>query len=366
VPNPYEALGVPRHADDAQIKAAFRRLAAECHPDRNPNDATAHQRFADLNAAYQILSDPQKRAAFDRFGESAFRPGGFANQPNPVNFGDFVNLDGLFGDVLGAFGVRFGKSGDIRVKLTLSFMEAARGCDRTIDYTLQDLCPRCTGHGGEPDSKMSTCGSCEGRGRVKAVAAGIIPIPVERPCPRCHGSGKRAIRDCTTCRGEGLLEVKRSRVIHLPAGIESGSTRELRSEGSRVSPERPRGNLLLEITVEPHEFFRREDDDILCRMPISFAQAALGTELTVPTIEGQARLKIPSGTQPGAILRMRGKGVPHRVRTGHGDQLVEIQVEVPKTLSPRARELIISLSTELGQPSSGASDTLIGRLKRWF
>ena len=367
--SPYDVLKVPRHADEAQVKTAFRKLAAECHPDRNPNDESAHQRFADLNAAYQILSDPQKRAAFDRFGEAAFRPGGFGSGPGAVNLGDFVNLDGLFGDLLGAFGVRLGKTGDIRLKLTVPFLDAARGCERTVEYTVQDLCPRCTGHGGEPDSPLSTCGSCEGRGRVKTMAGGMLPLPIERPCPRCHGSGKRAARDCTTCRGAGLLTVKRTRTVNLPAGIDSGATREMRGEGSRPSPERPCGNLLVDVTVEPHDFFRRDEDDIVCRATVSFAQAALGTEMTVPTIDGQARLRVPAGTQSGSQLRMRGKGVSHRMRTGRGDQLVEIQVEIPKQLSPRAKELIAMLSAELGPFGVGGhsnDDSLFGRLKKWF
>jgi molecular chaperone DnaJ len=364
--SPYDVLGVPRHADETQIRAAFRRLAAECHPDRNPTDETAHQRFSDLNAAYQILSDPQKRAAYDRFGEAAFRPGGFGNAAAGVNLGDFVNLDNLFGDLLGAFGVRFPKSGDIHTKVSVSFLEAARGCERTVDYTVQDLCPRCQGNGGEPGAQRSKCGTCAGRGRVKAMAGGMLPLPIERPCPQCHGTGQRAVRDCTTCRGQGLLTVKRSRTIEIPAGIESGSTRELRGDGNRLGPERPAGNLLVEIHVEPHEFFRRSDDDVLCQMTVSFAQAALGTELTVPTISGQARLKIPAGTQPGSLLRMRGKGLPRRMRASNGDQLVEIQIEVPKSLTPRARELITSLSAELGQSSGGSADTLFGRLKRWL
>jgi molecular chaperone DnaJ len=357
---------VPRHADETQIRAAFRRLAAECHPDRNPNDESAHQRFSDINAAYQILSDPQKRAAYDRFGDAAFRPGGFGGNPVEVNLGDFVNLDNIFGDVLGAFGVRLNKTGDIRLKQTLTFMEAARGCDKTIEYTVSALCPRCAGSGGEPGSSLTTCGTCEGRGRVRSMAGGVLPLPMERPCSHCRGTGRRATRDCTTCRGAGLLTVKRAQTIHFPAGIEHGAIRELRGEGNRPSAERPSGNLLIEVQVEPHEFFKREEDDVLCRMSVTFAQASLGAEVTVSTLDGQARLKIPAGTQPGARLRMRGKGFPHRMRTGRGDQLVEIHVEVPTRLSPRARELLAALSAELGNVPTPAEQSLFGRLKKWF
>lgn len=367
--NPYDVLGVSRDADATEVRSAFRRLAAQHHPDKNPGDPTAQQRFADLNSAYQILSDPQKRAAYDRFGGAAFRPGGFGASGSNVagfdfsslNFGDFVHLDNVFGDLLGAMGVRFSKSGDIRQRVTLSFEEAARGCEREIEYVVQELCPRCSGSGGEPGSQTSTCGSCEGRGRIRAV-----PLPIERTCPYCHGSGKRSTRDCTTCRGSGLLGVKRSRSIELPAGIESGSTRQIRGAGNRPSADRPAGDLVVEVTVQPHEFFQRSEDDIHCSMKISFTQAALGTEIEVKTLDGPARLRVPAGTQPGTLLKMRGKGLPHRVRGGRGDQLVEMVVEVPRTLSPRARALVEALSEELGQPTSSEPVSLFDRVKKWF
>lgn len=366
--NPYELLGVARDADETEIRSAFRRLAAQHHPDRNPGDPSAQQRFADLNAAYQILGDPQKRAAYDRYGAAAFRPGGFgAGGPNlgfdfaNLNLGDFVRLDNVFGDLLGAMGVKLSKSGDVRQKVTLSFEEAARGCERKLEYTVQELCPRCSGAGGEPGAHTSVCGSCEGRGRVRAA-----PLPIERICPHCHGSGRRSTRDCTTCRGAGLLGVKRTRVLEIPAGVESGSTRELRGAGNRPSPDRPAGDLIVEISVEPHEFFRRNEDDIHCTMNIGFTQAALGTELEVRTLDGSARLRVPAGTQPGTMLRMRGKGLPRRVRGGRGDQLVEMVVDVPKELNPRARALVEALSQELGQTTGTDGATLFERVKKWF
>lgn len=366
--NPYDLLGVARDADETEIRSAFRRLAAQHHPDRNPGDPTAQQRFADLNAAYQILGDPQKRAAFDRFGAAAFRPGGFgASGPNVafdfanLNLGDFVRLDNVFGDLLGAMGVKLSKSGDVRQKVTLTFEEAARGCERTLEYTVQELCPRCSGSGGEPGAHTTLCGTCEGRGRVRAV-----PLPIERTCPKCHGSGRRSTRDCTTCRGAGLLGIKRSRTVQIPPGIESGATRELRGAGNRPSPDRPAGDLVVEIAVETHDFFRREDDDILCTMHIGFTQAALGTELEVRTLDGPAKLRVPPGTQPGTLLRMRGKGLPHRVRSGRGDQLVEMVVDVPRELNARARALVEALSQELGQPTATEGSTLFERVKRWF
>jgi molecular chaperone DnaJ len=368
VQNPYQVLGVARSADEAEIKSAFRRLAAQHHPDKNPDDPTAQQRFADLNSAYQILSDPQKRAAYDRFGDAAFRPGGFGGGANQygfdfanINLGDFVAFDGIFGDVLGKMGVRFQKTGDVRQTLSLSFLDAARGCERTIEYNVQELCPRCSGIGGEPGAQTSTCGACGGRGRIRAV-----PLPLERSCPECHGSGKRSTRDCTTCRGAGLLGVKRQRRLQIPAGIESGSTRQLRGEGSRPSADRPAGDLVVVITVEPHEFFRRSQDDLLCRTSINFTQATLGTELEIPTLEGVARLRVPPGTQPGTQLKMRGKGLPRKMGLGRGDQLVEVEVEVPRQLSPRAKTLVEALSQELKQPTSSDDGSIFERLKRWF
>ncbi len=343
------------------MRTAFRRLAAQYHPDLHPNDSQANQRFAEINAAYHILVDAEKRAAWDRYGEAAFRPGGAPVGFNPA---DLLPLDGVLGDILGAFGVHVPRAGDVRVKLTIEFVEAALGCDKPISYEVRELCSRCSGRGGEPNSPTNPCGSCEGRGQVRS----RVPLPwaAERPCPACHGSGRRAVRDCTTCRGSGLLGVRRNQTIQIPPGVEAASTRRLRGEGSRATPTSPAGDLIVEVDVIPHSVFRRVEDDIICPVSISFVQAALGGEVEIPTLTGTAKLRIPPATQSGSVLRLRGMGIPKRLRTGRGDQLAEIRVEVPQQLSERARQLVADLGAELGAQPNPQPRTLRERLRDWW
>ena len=360
--DPYEVLGVDRSAGDAEIKSAFRRLAAQHHPDRNPDDPQSQQRFSELNTSYQILSDPQKRAAWDRFGEAAFRPGGaFAN----VDFSSRASLEALFGELLSAFGVQRGRGGDVKVRVSLSFEEAALGCNKEVTYDVQELCPRCSGTGGEPRAGDTECTSCSGRGRVRSFF-GLGPLAMERPCPRCHGTGRRPLRDCTTCRGSGIVGARRTQVIAIPAGIETGTARTLKAQGSRSAPGRSPGDLVVEVQVAEHPVFRRTDDDLNCVVKVTLAQATLGAEIEVPTIQGTARLRLPAATQPGTVLRMRGKGLPHRFGVGHGDQLVEVNVEIPRGLSNRARRLITELAEELGPSAGNGPRTLRDRLKDWL
>lgn len=360
--DPYQVLGVSRRASAEEVKSAFRRLAATHHPDRNPDDPSAQDRFSDLNSAYQILSDPDKRAAWDRYGESAFRPGG-GGVPPTMNLGDFMPFDGLFGDLLGALGVHVKKSGDVTVQLELTFEEAARGTEKPVSFNVSQLCPRCSGQGGEPGSTQARCASCDGRGRAR-VLAGVIPL--ERNCPHCHGSGRRSTRDCTTCRGAGLLGVKSTHTVNIAPGTENGATMRLQGAGSRVGPDRPAGDAIIQITVLSHPFFRRDQDDLLCEATVTFAQATLGSDIDVRTLDGQARLRVPPGTQPGTTLRMRGKGLPHRHRGGRGDQLVRIEVEIPTELSPRARLLVTELADELGRKVTNTKSGLVDRLRTLF
>lgn len=364
VRNPYETLGVDRRASADELKSAFRRLAAQHHPDKNQDDdAAAAERFKEINLAYQILSDPEKRAAFDRFGASAFTPGG--NAGGGPGFVDLGNLDGIFGDVLEALGIRAGDRGNIRQQVTLSFEEAALGCTRELTYPRLDLCGRCGGEGADPGSSSQRCPTCGGSGRLR-VTQGFLPLPVERPCSRCHGSGRIPEVPCRRCRGRGLAQSKHRLAVSIPAGIEAGSTRVVERAGSRVRRDRPPGHLEVVVTVTPHPFFARSGDDLRCRVPVSFTQAALGGDIDVPTLEGQARLHIPAGTQPGSVLRLRGKGVPRRARGGRGDQLVELQVEIPVELTDRARELIAELGDELGDQLTPQRRTFLERLKEWF
>jgi molecular chaperone DnaJ len=361
VRDPYEVLGLDRNASDADVKAAFRRLAARHHPDRNPEDPEAHTRFKELNHAHQILADPQKRAAYDRYGAAAFQPGGLG-AGSGVEFG---GLDGIFSDILGAFGIRTGDRGDIRQRLKLSFEEAARGCKKELRYKRADTCDACHGEGAAPGTRVLACAACNGRGRVR-FQQGIFPIAVERVCSRCRGSGRLPVTPCNSCRGSGLVAKERSVEVEIPAGIESGASRLVERGGNRSRPERAPGDLEIVVEVEPHPFFRRDGDDVVCRVPITFAQAALGGELEVPTLDGKVLLRIPPSTQPGSVLRIRGKGMPHRLRAGSGDQLVEVALEVPTRISERARELIEELGKELGEDVQPQQRTFVEKLRGLF
>ncbi len=361
--DPYEVLGVGRDASEAEVKTAFRRLAAIHHPDKNPTDPDAAVRFKEANLAHQILSDRDKRAAFDRYGEAAFRPGG--GVPGGIDFSDMPGFEDLFGDLLGAFGIRTGERGDIRKNLELSFEEAALGCEREVSYERLDVCQGCAGRGAEPGTSVETCSACNGRGRVRFQQA-LFPIAVERPCSRCRGTGQVVLTPCRVCSGKGLSKTERTLAVEIPAGIEDGATRTVPQAGNRVRVDKPPGNLELVIQVAAHPFFRRVGDDVVCKAPISFAQAALGGEIDVPSLAGKLKLRVPPSTQSGAVLRVRGKGFPYRIRGGRGDQLVEVTVEVPSHLSPRARELIEELGRELGEDVSPQQRSFVEKLRGLF
>lgn len=363
VRNPYEVLGVDPHASPEEIRTAFRRLAAQHHPDRNPDDAGASDRFKELNLAHQILSDPDKRAAFDRWGTSAFTPGG--NRGAGAGVVDFGSVEGMFGDFLEAIGMRSADRGDVRQRVKLSLEEAALGCTRELGYTRVDLCTKCAGDGAEPGTKTEECSTCDGRGRVRHQQP-FLPVTLERGCTRCHGTGRIARYPCHGCHGRGIAPTQHRLAVSIPAGIESGASRIVEGAGSRARRDRPPGHLEVVVEVEPHPFFERAGHDLRCKVPVTFTQASLGGEIEVPTLEGKARLRVPAGTQPGSVLRLRGKGVPHRSRPGRGDQLVEIRVEVPAALSDRARELIAELGDELGQELTPQRQSLLERVRGWF
>jgi molecular chaperone DnaJ len=365
----YEVLGVDRNASADEIKAAFRKLAILHHPDRNPDDPQAALRFKEINGSYQVLSDPQRRAMYDRFGHGAesagspFATGGpFAG--GVVDIGE-LNFDGILGDLLGVFGVGRGDKGDIKRELEVSFEEAAFGCEKEARYERVVACGECRATGSAPGSVPETCSACMGRGRVR-YQQGILPIAVERPCSRCKGSG-RIVRDpCVACKGSALVVATNALTVTVPPGVEPGATRLVTGAGSRPRADRPPGDLEITIKIKPHPFFHREGDDVICQVPVTFAQAALGAEVAVPTLDGKGKLRVPAGTQPGDVLRIKGKGVPHRVGMGRGDQRVEVGVEVPTRLTARQKSLLEELARELGEEVQPLQKTFVEKLRDLF
>ncbi len=335
----YEVLGVARNASQEEIKKAYRKIAVQCHPDKNPGDKTAEEKFKELGEAYEVLSDPQKRAAYDQYGHAAFdrRTGGFGrtagfHDPFEV-FREVFGGGGIFEDLFG--GVSHDPSqpqrgDDLRYDMEITFEEAARGCEKEITVTKPERCDVCQGSGAEPGSKARTCPTCGGRGQVIS-SRGIFSIA--QTCPQCQGAGRILDRPCKICRGQGRRERTSKIKLRMPAGVDTAS--RLRSAGNGEAGWRggPSGDLYVVIHVKPHEIFQRDGDDLLCEVPVSFVQAALGAEIDVPTLDGKSSVKIPAGTQPGTMFRLKGKGIKNIQGYGHGDLHVRINVEVPTRLS---------------------------------
>ena len=337
----YEVLGVGRNASDEEIKKAYRKLALKFHPDKNAGDKSAEEKFKEIGEAYEALSDPQKRAAYDQFGHAAFDPRARASRAGGFG-GGFHDPFEIFREVFGGtsifedlFGGRHDPSqpqrgDDLRYDLEITLEEAALGCEKEISVSKSIRCDACKGSGMEPGSKMRGCPTCGGRGQV-LTARGIFSIA--QTCPHCHGVGRILEKPCKSCHGNGRREHHSKIKLRIPPGVDTGS--RLRSSGNGEAGFRggPAGDLYVILHVKAHEIFQRDGDDLLCEMPVSFIQAALGAEIEVPTLEGKATIKIPAGTQPGTIFRVKGKGVKNLHGYGHGDLHVRIQVEVPTRLT---------------------------------
>jgi molecular chaperone DnaJ len=349
----YEILGVSRTASKDDLKQSFRRLARQYHPDVN-NSPDAEERFKELNEAYAVLSDDEKRAAYDRFGHAGVR--GAGGMPDfTVDFSDFADI---FGDFFGFGG--FGRSSrrsrnvprrgaDLKQRLDLTFEEAVFGTEKEIEITRDELCETCNGSGAEPGTSPVRCTTCGGRGEVRQARQTLLGSMVQvTTCPACNGQGEVIESACRTCGGRGLERKTRKKVVTVPAGVDNGNQIRLAGEGQPGMNNGPNGNLYLSINVKPHKYFRRREDDILLDLDINVAQAALGADVEVPTVDGEGMLKIPTGTQPGKVLRIRGKGVPRLRGNGRGDQLVVINVDIPKRLSSDQRELFEQLAESLG------------------
>lgn len=352
VRDPYTILGVSRQAEATEIKAAFRRLAREHHPDRNPGDPSAEARFREINDAYQLLSDPAQRARYDRFGTEPPPPGP-GSQPG------FGGLEDLLGEILGAFGRRPSTRGDMREALVLSFREAALGCQKALTYERIDLCGECQGDGAHPGSGHHVCRQCGGAGRVAAATPGWFAARTEQVCSACGGRGKQPVRPCSHCAGRGLSTRKRTIEVTVPAGIEAGASQLVTGGGSRLAPGMAAGDLELVVQIEDDPNFLREGDDVVSELSLSFARAALGGPVQIETLHGMRTLQIPAGSKPGDELQLKGEGVPHRFRTGAGHHRVRLRVVVPRSLSSRARQLLLDFDAATHDADAG----LLSKLK---
>jgi molecular chaperone DnaJ len=371
----YQVLGVDRGVSADEMKKAYRKLAVKFHPDKNPGDKSAEDKFKELGEAYEVLSNPDKRAAYDRYGHAAFtQGGGGGGMHDPVDifrevFGGGRGggiFESIFGDAMGQDGGERGGRGrgsDLRYDMRISFLEAARGVEKEIEIAKLQPCDTCAGSGAEPGSKVSTCSTCGGQGQV-AVSRGFFNIA--QTCPRCRGAGQIIEKPCHTCRGDGRVEKAAHIKIKIPAGVEDGT--RLRSSGQGESGTRggSPGDLYVVLHVEPHDFFQREGTDLYCSVPISFAKAALGGEVKVPTLEGSAVLKVAAGTPSGKVLRLRGKGLPEVQGRGVGDLHVKLYVEVPTKLSAEQREALQAFADSCDEHTHPEETSFFKKAKDFF
>ncbi len=367
----YEILQVSRNADDATLKSAYRKLAMQYHPDRNQDDPEAERKFKEINAAYDALKDPQKRAAYDRFGHAAFQQNGGRG---PGGFGpDFSSsmsdmFEDLFGDFMGGSGRR-GKSAqfrgaDLRYNLEITLEDAYQGRTVEIDVPSMVPCDTCEGSGAKPGTGMSRCETCNGHGKVRT-AQGFFSI--ERTCPSCHGRGETMDQPCTDCSGQGRRQESRNLSVDIPKGIEDGTRIRLSNEGEAGLRGGPAGDLYIFVSVAPHDLFQRDGADLYARVPIAMTTAALGGEFEVPTLDGaRARVKVPSGTQPGQRVRLKGKGMPVLRSSQIGDLYVQMDVETPRNLTRQQRELLEQLAQISTNDNSPSSSGFFAKIKGLF
>ena len=342
----YEVLVVDKSADDATIKAAYRKLAKKNHPDVNPGDKDAEERFKEINEAYQVLSNPQKRAEYDQYGHDGPQASGFGGG----GYGDFSGGFGGFEDLFstffggGAAGARSNgpvPGDDLRYDLTISFEEAALGCEKEINLVRDEECPNCHGSGAAPGSKVETCSTCNGSGQERVVSnTPFGRMQNIRTCSRCHGSGRIITEPCPKCKGRGKVRVSKRRTIKVPAGIADGQVLTIRGQGGLGERGGQPGDLLIVVSVKPHKLFKRRDDNLYIDVPLTFTQAALGAEVDVPTLGKPVKYKFPEGTQPGRVFVIRGEGVPHLRGGGKGDLYVTAVVEIPTKLTEKQKSLL--------------------------
>ena len=362
----YEVLGLGKNATDAEIKSAYRKLAKKYHPDLNPGDKTAEEKFKEVNEAHDILSDPEKRTRYDQFGFAGVDPNYGAGQGGGAGFGGFgaggVDLGDIFGDIFGGGFGGFGgfggssranpnaprKGHDIQASVILTFEEAAHGCSKKITLNRQQTCPDCNGSGCEAGSSPETCTQCGGRGYV--VTQQRTPFGVmqsQQPCPHCGGRGTIIKNPCKTCRGTGKTSARKTLEVKIPAGIDDDQNIALRGQGDAGSNDGPAGDVIVHVTVKRDAVFERDGYDVYVRVPITYSQAVLGAEIEVPTVDGKVAQRIPEGTQSGTKFRLRGQGIQYLNGRGRGDQYVIVEVEIPKKLNRTQREALKAFEDSL-------------------
>jgi molecular chaperone DnaJ len=372
----YETLGVSRDASADELKKAYRKLAVKYHPDKNPGDKAAEAKFKEISSAYDNLKDPDKRAAYDRYGHAAFQGGmggGGGGGHDPFDmfreaFGGRGGGGGIFEEFFGGGGGGQSASGaahgsDLRYDLEITLEEAVKGCEREIRYRRPIECKKCHGEGAEPGSKKVTCSTCGGAGQVSS-NRGFISF--RQVCPSCHGAGQTIDKPCSNCHGEGR-EMDTSTVkVRIPAGVATGSKLRSAGKGEAGQMGGQAGDLYIIVHVKEHELFERHDHDLFCEVPIKFTLAALGGSINVPTLFGKGSLKIPSGTQTGTTFRLRGQGVPHLRGNGKGDLLIRVQVEVPTKLSGEQKKKLEDYAEACGDPANPMAESFVQKAKKFF
>jgi len=378
----YEVLGISKDAEPSAIKKAYRKLALKYHPDKNPGNKEAEESFKEVCEAYEVLSDSQKRATYDRFGhagmQGAFTGGGFS-WSDFTHYDEFGDIFGNLGDFLRGFGIdgdffgsSFGSSGrrggprrgsHLQLETAITFEEAAFGVEKKVELSRYEACANCNGSGAKPGTKKAQCATCEGNGQI--VSSGGF-FNIARTCPHCNGEGKIIKTPCPKCKGAGRVPVKRSIKVKIPAGVHTGNRLRVQGEGEEGARGGPRGDLYVYIAVKGHPIFERRDYDIICEVPFSFPQAVFGAEIDVPTLNGRIKMKIPEGTQSGKVFRIRGKGIPRLDGYGKGDEYVKVKIETPVNLNQKQKAILKEFASSCGENVTPLNKSFAEKVRNLF
>ncbi|MEE0265188.1 MAG: molecular chaperone DnaJ [Acutalibacteraceae bacterium] len=369
----YEVMGVPKGASDDELKKAFRKLAKQYHPDLNPGDKEAEAKFKEVNEAYEVLSDKDKRARYDQFGHAGVDPSYGAGAAGGSPFGQDIDLGDIFNSFFGGFGggARSNpnaprKGSNIETTIMISFEEAAKGCKKTITYTNESICSECSGSGAAKGTSPKVCPNCGGTGQVQVnqrTPFGVVRT--SRTCDTCRGKGKTVETPCSKCKGTGRVRTKRTVDVDIPAGI-NGEILQVSGHGNAGVNNGPYGDLRVRVEVRPHPIFERRGDNVWCEMPITFTQAALGAEVVVPTLDGKVSYTIHEGTQPNDIFKLKGKGIPHLGTQTRGDQFVKVVIEVPKHLTAKQKALLREFDGTATDKNYGKRKSFFDKFKTMF